>query len=97
MQMASPSQILSAQPPVIQEPEIINIGWNNLVKRFHVPLCANNNMPIHIKGDTQWLEKEGVWNYHITDSDGGLWPVAFFNNDWWLLNVENSQTLSHTN
>ena len=51
-------------------------------------------MPAHVKGDAQWLEKEGVWNHHITNADGGLWPIAFFNNDWWLLNVENGQLLS---
>jgi hypothetical protein len=51
-------------------------------------------MPAHIKGDTQWLETEGVWNYHIRDMDGGLWLVMFFNNDWWLLNVENGEALS---
>jgi hypothetical protein len=75
-------------------PEIINVGWNDPTKRFHVPLCANNDMPTHIKGDAQWLEKEGVWNYHIRDLDGGLWPVAFFNNNWWLLNVEDGEALS---
>ena len=31
---------------------------------------------------------------HIRDEDGGLWPVAFFNNDWWLLTVENGEAMS---
>ena len=51
-------------------------------------------MPTHVKGDAQWPEKEGVWNYHIHNPDGGLWLVAFFNNNWWLLNVEDGKVLS---
>ena len=72
LQMALPSQILSAWPPMTQEPEVINVGWNNPAERFHIPLHANDDMPAHIKGDAQWLEREGVWNYHITNSNGGL-------------------------
>ena len=51
-------------------------------------------MPLHVKGDAQWLEKGGIWNYHIRDEDGGLWPVVFFNNDWWLLSVQNGEAQS---
>ena len=51
-------------------------------------------MPAHVKGDAQWLEKGGIWNYYICDEDGGLWPVTFFNNDWWLLSVENGEAMS---
>ena len=92
--MALPSQIISTAPPMTHAPKIIHIGWNDPTKQFHIPLCTNDNMPMHIKGDAQWLEKEGVWNYHIHDLDGGLWPVAFFNNNWWLVNVEGGETLS---
>ena len=63
-------------------------------KKFHVPLRAEDDMPPHVKGDAQWLEREGIWNYHIRDEDGGLWPVAFFNNDWWLLSVQNGEAKS---
>ena len=72
------------------------MGWNDLTKKFHVPLRANDDMPMHIKGDAQWPEKGGVWNYHIQDREGGLWPIAFFNNDRWLLNVEKGEALSRS-
>ena len=49
---------------------------------------------MHVKGDAQWLEEGGIWNYYICDKDGGLWLVTFFNNNWWLLSVENSKVLS---
>ena len=62
--------------------------------KFHVPLRANNDMPAHVKGDAQWCEERGIWNYYIHDEDGALWPVAFFNNDWWLLTVENGKVQS---
>ena len=62
---------------MIHAPEIINIGWHDPTKKFHVPLRAKDDMPPHVKGDTQWLEREGIWNYHIREEDGGLWPVAF--------------------
>ena len=51
-------------------------------------------MPTHVKGDAQWREEGGIWNYYICDEDGGLWPVTFFNNDWWLLTVENGEAQS---
>jgi hypothetical protein len=79
---------------MIHAPEVICITWNDPTKRFHVPLHANNDMPTHVKGDTQWCEEEGIWNYYIHDEDGGLWPVAFFNNNWWLLTVENGEAQS---
>ena len=92
--MALPSQIISVAPPMTHSSEVVRITWNDLTKKFHVPLRANNDMPVHIKGNTQWLEKEGIWSYFIHDEDGGLWLVMFFNNDWWLLSIENGETLS---
>ena len=62
--------------------------------KFHVPLRAEDDMPVHVKGDAQWLEGGGIWNYYIRDNDGGLWPVAFFNNNWWLLSVKNGEAQS---
>ena len=79
---------------MIHAPEVIHITWNDPTKKFHVLLHANDDMPVHVKGDTQWLEKEGIWNYYICDENGGLWPVTFFNNNWWLLSMENGEALS---
>ena len=92
--MASPLQIISAAPPKIHVPEIICIAWNDPTAKFHVPLRANDDMPVHVRGDAQWLEGEGIWNYYIHDEDGGLWLVAFFNNNWWLLSIENGEAKS---
>ena len=92
--MASPLQILSVAPLEIHESEIITATWENPAEKFCIHLRTNNNMLKHIKGNTQWLEKKGVWNYHITDADGGLWPVTFFNNNWWLINLVNGKTWS---
>jgi hypothetical protein len=49
---------------------------------------------MHVKGDAQWLEKEGIWNYHIRNEDGGLWLVVFFNDNWWLLSIDNGEAKS---
>ena len=93
LQMASSLQILTAVPPTTCKPEIITATWNNPSEKFQVCLHINNNLSIHIKGNTQWIEKKGVWNYHIIDEDRGLWPVAFFNNNWWLITLDNGKIL----
>ena len=64
------------------------------MEKFQVKLRSNDDLPAHIKGNAQWLEKDGVWNYHITDKDGGAWPVVFFNNEWWLVTLNNGETWS---
>jgi hypothetical protein len=79
---------------MIHAPEEIMVSGYNQTDRFHVPLRCANDMPAHVKGDAQWIEKAEIFNYHICDADGGEWPIAFFNNDWWLIKIENGECFS---